>query len=991
MSARTPEMRFLGLAVDADDRMLLGLESDVVLTRKELDRALERRLRMLDRHPARFDSSAQALRKRLNEIYSRFLDTADPSDTGPGTLPKPDTLARPGSLPQEVSIPTVRSTGIGITPFDRMILSILVASGGWNAASRGRITGLAALHSVHPKAMTRIMTGLSQVLRDGDLALPSGSFVADAASARRVSEMEESAQKLMGGEGSSPMMTAAMDHVSMRLSREFSGETPGSRIRILMACGVCAIVLIGLFTLALTVPSPIVTQIENQRVKQEVLDEELRAIALEEPPDLTTGLPDPESVEAAAWTTRPSLVGSIESSRADASLQALEWIEQLGLVARKASLPEQASDVSLIRTYGSLLSDGGSHWPLLDPALRQQLIQASLRPVSASSGMARARRLLDEIGSLADKDLSAMKASWRISWSRGLLAMVSGGADMPESLRTHARSLHSEVGPRRSSTRLEEDLFARSAGVALDAMIPDLIVRLENDREGASDQVEFWLLAQKALRTGALFEVAILDAVGDLLRERVFIDPSSVVVDLLARLLGEVEFSSRAFDPVLVRLNLMDWFEHEAISSQNLWLLGSLFLRLGDVTWWSDELILPPDGDAARRSEIADRIDSLWPRFSSGDRPRGVSVSSQEFRRLEAVLLETDEIEDFADDVARFHAIRMFGHLILALEQYELDRRTEALESLRVAESLQSDGYLMTRRSNKLFGEIGRSTTRDGGWAALWDRSRRDASDRLEALRELEGYEGGDLGVQDAAALAQVIFQGPTPDIRRLAQAITTDYFSEGPNVARALLDGFERPRRERATSQFIQSLSGRALPAVGDDSWALAARRQLVDHAFNLLQTSMHDIDRLAAEYTATLETRCRLRGSVSVRSGGSASSCLSDLVDAASSRLEGRNMQEPVPAEPTELTRRRAVRSFQAIREPQLAVAQLFSLMDLMCFETALLRPDLRARLAVRHSELTASMAAATNVLDQILMLQREIARLLLDRLEPDDGELG
>ena len=986
MSARTPEMRFLGLSAEADDRMLLGLDSDVVLTRKELDQALERRLIMLDRHPARFDSSAQVLRKRLNEVFSRFLDIADPSDKTPGTLAKPD------ALPKEVSIPTVRSTGIGITPFDRMILSILVASGGWNAASRGRITGLAALHSVHPKAMTRIMSGLSQVLRDGDLALPSGSFVADSVSARRVSEMEESAQKLMGGEGSSPMMTAAMDHVSMRLSREFSGETPGSRIRILIACGVCAIILIALFTLALSVPSPIVTQIENQRVKQEVLDEELRAIALEQQPARSSGLiAGSNIIEPAIWTTRPSLVGSTGGSRSDASLQALDWIEQLGLVARKASLPGQSSDVSLIRTYGSLLFDGGSHWPLLDSAIRQQLIQASLRPVSASSGMPRARRLLDEIGSLADKDLSAPEASWRISWSRGLLAMVSGGADMPESLRTYARSLHSKVDTRRSSTRLQEDLFARSAGVALDEMIPDLLVRLENDREGASDQVESWLLAQRALRSGALFEVAILDAIGDVLRERAIIDPSSSVVDLLARLLGEIDFSPRAFDPVLVRLNLMDWFEHDGISSYNLWVLGSLFLRLGDVVWWSDELILPPDGDAARRSEIADRIDSLWPRFSSGERPRGVSVPSQEFNRLEAFLLETSGTENLIDDVARFHEIRIFGHLILALERYELDRRLEALESLQLAESVRSDGYRLTRRSNELFGEPGRSTTRDGGWAALWDRSRRDASDRLEALRELEGYEGGDLGVQDAAALAQVIFQGPTPDIRRLAQAITTDYFSEGPNVARALLDGFERPRRERSTSQFIQSLSGRALPAVGDDNWSLAARRQLVDHAFKLLESSMHDIDRLAAEYTATLETRCGLRESVSVRTGRSASSFLSDLVDAASSRLEDRSMQEPVPAEPGELTRRRAVRSFQALREPQMVVAQLFSLMDLMCFETALLRPDLRARLIDRHSELTASMAAATNVLDQILLLQREIARLLLDRLEPDDGEFG
>ena len=197
MSARTPEMRFLGLAGEADDRTLLGLEPDVVLTHDELVEALEQRLVMLDRHPARLDSSAQKLRRRLNQTFSKLMESADtkgaPTDTSP----------------EEVTTPTVRSTGIGITPFDRMILSILVASGGWNAASRGRITGLAALHSVHPKAMTRIMTGLSQVLRDGDLALPSGSFVADAASARRVSEMEDSAQKLMGGGGSSPMVAAA--------------------------------------------------------------------------------------------------------------------------------------------------------------------------------------------------------------------------------------------------------------------------------------------------------------------------------------------------------------------------------------------------------------------------------------------------------------------------------------------------------------------------------------------------------------------------------------------------------------------------------------------------------------------------------------------------------------------------------------------------------------------------------------------------------------
>ena len=979
MKPRTPETRFLGVPAGADDHALLGLESDVPLTGETLSAALERRLATLDRHPARMATAAQSLRRRLNDARSRLMDRARDEIEGATTSPT------------EVSTPTVRSTGIGITPFDRMILSILVASGGWNAASRGRITGLAALHSVHPKAMTRIMTGLSQVLRDGDLALPSGSFVANATSARRVSEMQETAQRLMSG-GSSPRMVAAMDHVSMRLSREFSGETPGSRIRILIACGVCSIILIGLFTLALNVPSPIVTSMENERVKLEVLDQELRSIALEQPSKDSIGAGSSSPmVEPAVWTTRPSLAGSVGVSRAEATLQALEWIEELALIARKASLPEQGSDESLIRTFGSLLHDAGSHWPLLDDDLRAQLIKASIRPISASSGVQRARRLLDQIEALADKDLAEAQSPWRMSWSRGLLATISGGADMPEAIRTHARSLHSNVSPRRSSARLQEDTFVRSAGLALDSMVPGLLSRLERDREGVADQIESWLIAQRALRNGPIFEVAILDAVGELLRERVVIEPSSPVVDLLARLIGEVEFSPRAYDPVLVKLNLMDWFEDEGISSHNLWLLGSLFLRLADVEWWTDDLVIAPDADATGRSDAAGLIGASWPRFSSGERPRGVLVALEEYQRMEDLLRSSMALDEAVDDVERFHEIRILAHLILALEHYELDRRADALEPLRVAESLRSDGYRLTRRSSELFGEPGRSTTRDGGWAAIWERSRRDASKRLEALRELESYEGGDLGVQDSEALARVIFQGPTPDIRRLAQAITTEFFSDGPNVARALLDGFERPRRERATSQFIQSLSGRPLPPVGDDTWALAARRQLADHAFRLLETSMHDIDRMAAEFTDTLEACCRLRDSVSTTSNGTASSFISGLVEAALSRLEGRSPSEPVPADVEELARRRAVRSFQAEREPQMVVAQLFSLLDLMCLETAMLRPDLRGQLLLRHFELTAQMASASNVLDQILLLQREIARLILDRLESDEGALG
>ena len=979
MTPRTPEMRFLGVPAEVDDHALLGLEAEVPLTVEILSTALERRLATIDRHPARLATAAQGLRRRLNDAASRLMDSVR------------DGIEGSKATTSVVSIPTVRSTGIGITPFDRMILSILVASGGWNAASRGRITGLAALHSVHPKAMTRIMAGLSQVLRDGDLALPSGSFVANAASARRVSEMEETAQRLMGG-GSSPMMVAAMDHVSMRLSREFSGETPGSRIRILIACGVCSIILIGLFTLALNVPSPIVTSMEHERVKLEVLDQELRSIALQESPAGSIASDVASSVvQPADWTTRPSLAGSIGVSRTEASLQALEWIEELALIARKASLPEQGSDESLLRTYGSLLFDGGSHWPLLDDQLRDQLIKASIRPVSASSGVPRARRLLERIEAFADKDLSEAQAPWRISWSAGLLATISGGADLPESIRSHARSLHSGLTPRRSSTSLQEDTFARSAGLALDVMLPGLLSRLESDREVAADQIESWLIAQRALRTGPIFEVAILDAVGEILRERVVIDPESPIVDLLARLLSEVDFSPRAYDPVLVRLNLMDWFEQDGISSHNLWVLSSLVLRLADVDWWTDELVIDPDADAVSRSRAADLIGSRWPRFSSGERPRGVSVALEEYRRMEDLLLESAELEEFADDVERFHEIRILAHLILSLEHFELDRRTDALAPLREAESLRSEGYRLTRRSDDLFGEPGRSTTRDGGWAALWERSRRDASKRLEALRELESYEGGDLGVQDAEALARVVFQGPTPDIRRLAQAITAEYFSDGPNVGRALLDGFERPRRERATSQFIQGLSGRPLPPVGDDAWALAARRQLADHAFRLLETSMHDIDRMAAEFTDTIEASCRLRDPLSSTSNGTASSFISNLVDAALDRLEGRHPPDPLPAEAEELARRRAVRAFQAEREPQMVVAQLFSLLDLMCFETAILRPDLRGQLLQRHSELTAKMASATSVLDQILLLQREIAQLLLDRLEADEGAFG
>ena len=135
MKPRTPETRFLGVPAGADDHALLGLEPDAPLTREALSVALERRLATIDRHPARMATAAQSLRRRLNDARSRLIDTGHAG------------IDAPAATPSEVSTPTVRSTGIGITPFDRMILS--KANSHWVRATRPHVhSGLSASFAV---------------------------------------------------------------------------------------------------------------------------------------------------------------------------------------------------------------------------------------------------------------------------------------------------------------------------------------------------------------------------------------------------------------------------------------------------------------------------------------------------------------------------------------------------------------------------------------------------------------------------------------------------------------------------------------------------------------------------------------------------------------------------------------------------------------------------------------------------------------------------
>ncbi|MDG2030778.1 MAG: hypothetical protein P8J45_07235 [Phycisphaerales bacterium] len=1025
-----PLMRFLGLDEHSSDRSILGLSPHEISSSQLIASALDQRLADLDRHPGARTPAAAAVRRRLGEAAGRlmasltvaatesnppFMDPAEELRRLHAVTPAPpppiaEQLRRrsedmDADAPDEEEVVVVENSepidtriqplqpGTGtvatLTEFDRTVLAILVGSGGWNASSRGRLIGLAAQRGLKPAMLMRIVSGLAELLQGGEFETVAGTNRAiDVAQLPTVVPREPT------------LMEVRMNQMSEILSSEFRGESSGSRIRLGIFFSMIAILLIGLFTALLMMPSPVVEATKDAEALElareqliaaagaageEVVDPNASGFRTEP----SVGSIDEIGVIPASWTEVPGFDGDRRHDRELVLAQdASAWVKALSVLARKASLPQATGNNRIFREYDVFLDDAGRCWPLLDPVLRGQLIEAMASPVA--NGVSRDIRA-DLVNELGDRlgQLRGPLDVWRASWVAGLLGTIREDPLQSEAIRILASELLSlDLGARRKTRGSEEQPFAVTTGRKLDAMVADLFALASNEQSGAYDAWENWIQAQRAIRKGALLDVAFLDAIMLVLDQGYALERPGMPLNILARLLSELDFSARSHDPELMRVNMRSWFESPDISSDNLWVLTSLLAQSIDVPWWEDRHVLSPGATSAERLALADLIEASWPQRLPTERPRGIPVPGELLERLEflhARLLQQGTLDS---QTSVLHALLAASRLTAAAESFEAGDLDTGAEELEEANILILSTHEPQRLPIHLGSEPGRSQQRDGAWSEQWKRSSRDISERQSLLRRLKQRTDGDLGPIDAATLVFEVYRGAPRDIRLLAQEVVVDTFANGPNVAMALLNQFESAPLNQDTVDFLLRFSSETLPPLSDENWRLASRLVLARHAFDLHRSSLHDIDQLITAYADVLRSRFERLGGDAYLRNSDPQEIASALVSLFERRAAGRFVAEPIPAPLEELERRRSVRWASANGAAQQLASELAALVDLTTFETGSLRPDLRRELIDGHADLTTRVAVAPDVLRQLLVLEIALGDLIMKRLEVEDG---
>ena len=151
-----PAQRFLGVPASSDAMTLLGLSADRC-TPAHIDAALRDRLARLFMHPDGRSAEAEDVRRLLRDAADRLRQARVVAAASAATPPA--TRAAPLQRPIAPSL--------NLTDFDRQVLAVLIACGGWNHESRSRLVAISAAHNVSVQGLIRVIQGLGDHARSG--------------------------------------------------------------------------------------------------------------------------------------------------------------------------------------------------------------------------------------------------------------------------------------------------------------------------------------------------------------------------------------------------------------------------------------------------------------------------------------------------------------------------------------------------------------------------------------------------------------------------------------------------------------------------------------------------------------------------------------------------------------------------------------------------------------------------------------------------------
>jgi hypothetical protein len=878
--------------------------------------------------------------------------------------------------------PTPRVTEAHLTPFDRLVLSVLVAGGGWNSRTRGIIAGMAAQVGVDAATLRRVVEGLAGFMRDrGSEGTIGETAMVPPPILRNPSRIE-----------------SAVLRVSEGIGRDFRGDSAASRLRLTILFASLAIFFGSILVIALTAPSPGVRNIETRRLAAEeaIANREAESILGASGAEIDgTYRATPslrEGVTLPAKFPRPPMFRG--DGRPDVSVFRLErmpaMIDEASQLARQLELDPAKLSERRASAWLDVVATGAETWPLMPADDRLRLVSAMIEVLGQAEDDAVAIRLLEALQVQPSLPLRTPIDVWVRSFKAGMLGLVVATPALPESVRGPARRMIDESLAGSSGRNVQGGPFAALAGRALDRMASPLVEMIGVAEDAlVKDCWERWFDANQVLRRDAGLQSGLLLALETLLRHARAVAVPGMASDVLGRLLYEVNWTAAGPDPEGLRAAYSAWMLDAGIPATNLWVMASLLDGVGRAGWFRPEFVPDPEAGMSDRRRVQALADAAWPE-SVGPLARGnlIPIEPHTLEEFDARVAEVTELVDVANTpVQRLAALVAAERLALAAVFLALERQPEADAAI---------GDVLDQITT---GNVGadldplprpRQMANDGQWAQAWRDAGSDQQLRRDLIAALRRNSiAGDLGPRDAEVFVEQVWRGSAP-IRDDARAAALEIFGRGAVVAVELLDTSDRASRNESTLAFIEAFTGVSMPNARSKDAEARIRAALAMHALSLLDPERSSVDRLAEVVGRVIRTRAEARQPSELpsarREPEDAAAMAADGVRRAATSLF---LAAPPTVTLEDIDRRRVARRGLVGNGIQRLVAEHVAELEFLGFLVAAEVPSKRSEVRELLLEAATARSVTPGGLEQAALEALAIARLERLRFVPRDTD--
>lgn len=977
-----PYQRFLGVDDPSNLMELLALVPDNCGA-AQIQSALERQLAKVYQHPDASSPDADTVRHRLRTAAQQLLKVgarpqvvnsesfAPPDSTMTGSMVAP--ALRPAGAGASSGWSSSRrsdSPTIGLTEFDRQVLAVLVACGGWNNESRNRLVALATNHGVTVQGLMRIMSGLGHYARQGGPHVGVADMIG------------EPAWPVAGGlhrAGHAQTSPALIDRLAGSLATQLQRDTSWMTIKLAAVFGIVTIIA-GVVAMVMILKPPATEPNANFSATDKPQSIQPRI-------DKAKVNPNPDG-RMVTYPQPPTFLGNgLPVQAAGAADQYPKLIADLDEYARKISVEHEPGE-SMYRAWADTIRNISAGWVLAEASVRREA-DRKLDDVLAAGAATPAvlERLFTSLTPPSPDHLADPIDIWRGTWLAGTLGRLGSLTNMPVPVVERARNLLS-VALAAGSTPTPDPSFENSGRAWLDRATIGMTNLLESD-PAAYDQWELWLSAQRSLGTGDRFDAAIMAAIERILQSTADVSKSGQTTNVLGRLVSLVMTQPND----LIKQRFLGLFDSRTINSRDLWALTSLVAQSGKVKWFSANLVLPEEADDLHRARVRDSISRIWPSAideNGSDTSRGLMVdfasahqwialcdnilrrpASGSLADLLRLLVLTSRLNEAAENLAGqdlAHATRLMQSLD---ENPNGDANQQASGGVR--------GQPQSPNVRSRAAQPGVSNGPDAEFTAKFEQAK-SPDEKLNVLRELRISAGSDLGPIDARTIVHEAYRGGVNDVRLVAQAVIIEKFSTGPVVAMEMLDQFVEASMIQSIADVVQGFTDRPLPELGSPSWKADARLALVQRALELQPIQSNETDVLTEEliesYMGRLATVRRGSGGVSVpRSPHEAADM---VLQAWHDRAQLTLVSSPAPADMPGLDKRQALRERMADGPVQQFIARQLGLLDLITYITVADQPELREAAVKLLRERGSRRGGMNTAMEQAVEAERAIASM-------------